>query len=80
MNKANKAYRNYLSFGFNCELSFALEHLKVFQPTLFSWADVSGTDALLCGINKPEDLLSKGVKNYSSNKIIQYKVKVINYQ
>ncbi len=67
MNAHNRAYRSYLSFGFNCELGFALQHLGVFKSTLFSWADIRGTDALLCGIQNPEIILSKGVINYASD-------------
>lgn len=60
-------YRSYLSFGFNCEVGFALQYMSVFQPTLFSWADVRGTDALLFGIKNPELLLSESVTPYAGN-------------
>lgn len=60
-------YRNYLSFGFNCELSFALEYMGIFKSTLFSWADVRGTDALIFGIEHPDLLLSGKVNHYASN-------------
>lgn len=63
----NKVYRNYLSFGFNCELGFALEYLGIFNPTLFSWADIRGTDALLYGIKHSEKILENTVTHYASD-------------
>ena len=59
--------RKFLSFGFNCEVGFALEHAGVLDSSVFTWADIRGTDALIKGISRTEDILSGTVKPYSSN-------------
>ena len=51
-------YSSYVSFGFNCEVGFALESLELLQQTLFTWADIRGTKALLYGIRNPSSLLA----------------------
>lgn len=60
-------YEKYLSFGFNCELSNALSLVNVFTPSIFSWADVRGTDALKHGIINPDSIFSQEHKRYSNN-------------
>lgn len=60
-------YDHYLSFGFNCELAFALQKAEIFEPTTFAWADVRGTDALLYGIMHPEQILTGDITRYSAN-------------
>lgn len=60
-------YSSYVSFGFNCEVGFALESLELLQQTLFTWADIRGTKALLYGIRNPSSLLAGRVTQYSSN-------------
>lgn len=62
-----KQYKHYLSFGFNCEVSFALQHMALFESTTFSWADIRGTDALLKGINKFDAIFNNGAKRYGGN-------------
>lgn len=60
-------FQGVVSLGFNCELAFALQRAGVFEPSLFSWADVRGTDALINGIRRTEQLLATDVLPYSGN-------------
>ena len=69
-------YKHYLSFGFNCELAFALQHVGVFESTLFSWADIRGTDALIYGINNSDTLLDDDVVRYAGNMFFCNKSKI----
>ena len=61
-------YRHYLSFGFNCETSFALKEAGIFESSVFGWADVRGTDALLRGLEqRPDDIVRGRVRRYAGN-------------
>lgn len=61
------AYTSILSFGFNCELSYFLSKENLLTPTIFSWADVRGTDSLLSYFANPEHLFSDSFRRYSNN-------------
>lgn len=56
-----------MSLGFNCEVSFALKHMGLFEASPFAWADIRGTDALLKGINNFNEIYNKGAKQYGGN-------------
>ncbi len=62
-----KKYKHYVSLGFNCEVSFALESVGLFESSLYSWADVRGTDSVIYGIENPEKILSGRIVDYSGN-------------
>jgi len=72
----NHRYNHYLSFGFNCEVSFILEKLNLFDSNLFSWADVRGTKALINSISKSESLLAGNVIRYSNNMFYDEDLKI----
>jgi hypothetical protein len=69
-------YGHYLSLGFNCELAFALQKSNIFEPTIFSWADIRGTDSLISGLLDSNGCLSETVKNYSANMFFCEKNKI----
>lgn len=62
-----RKYKHYVSLGFNCEVSFALESVGLFESSLLSWADVRGTESLIYGIANPEKILAGKVVDYSGN-------------
>jgi hypothetical protein len=69
-------YNHYLSFGFNCEVGFALQQSSLLSPSLFTWADVRGTNALVNALNHFDDLFSGEVIKYSGNMFFCQKMKI----
>jgi hypothetical protein len=62
-----RKYKHYISLGFNCEVSFALESSGLFESSLYSWADVRGTDSVIYGIENPDKILTGRIVDYSGN-------------
>ncbi len=62
-----KKYDHYLSFGMNCEVGFALEDSSILTPSLFTWADIRGSEALVGTLKNFDSLFSEGIIRYGGN-------------